>query len=253
MKKSALLIAIVISGIFFYNCANKDASEKTRVVENASDSGIQVNGKVSGTECDLTIGNIHFTKSVNNAHSLITADGNNKVVFTTGEKTDYFSDPNDKLSNTTAPILLTLVDNTKPFTFTAKVTPDFSANDVYNAGVLYIYSNDSFFQKLCYEQDEREKHRIVSVRTIGTSDDSNHDIVEQPYVYMKISSDSKTIASYYSLDNKIWQMVRLYENNYPEEIWLGISSQCPVGKGTQSIFEDLVLEKQSVSDFRLGI
>lgn len=48
-------------------------------------------------------------------------------------------------------------------------------------------------------------------------------------------------------------MVRLYENNYPEEIWLGISSQCPVGKGTQSIFEDLVLEKQSVSDFRLGI
>lgn len=44
MKKSALLIAIAISGIFFYNCANKDASEKTRAVENASDSGIQVNG-----------------------------------------------------------------------------------------------------------------------------------------------------------------------------------------------------------------
>lgn len=253
MKKSALIIVVAMSGIFFYNCANKDASEKTEAVENASDAGIQVNGKVSGTECDLTIGNIHFTKSVNNAHSLITADGNSKVVFTTGEKTDYFSDPNGKLSNTTAPILLTLVDNTKPFTFTAKVTPDFSANDVYNAGVLYIYSNDSFFQKLCYEQDERENHRIVSVRTIGTSDDSNHDIVEQPYVYMKISSDSKTIASYYSLDNKTWQMVRLYENNYPEEIWLGISSQCPVGKGTQSIFEELVLEKQSVSDFRLGI
>lgn len=253
MKKSTLLIAIVMSGVFFCNCTNRDASKNTEAANSSSDLNTWVKGKVSGTECNLTIGNIHFTKSVNNAHSLITADGNNKVVFTTGEKTDYFSDPNGKLSNTTAPILLTLVDNTKPFTFTAKVTPDFSANDVYNAGVLYIYSNDSFFQKLCYEQDEREKHRVVTVRTIGTSDDSNHDIVEQPYVYMKVSSDSKTIASYYSLDNQTWQMVRLYENNYPGEIWLGISSQCPVGKGTQSIFEELTLEKRSVSDFRLGI
>lgn len=253
MKKSALLISIVMFGMLFCSCTNKDASKNIVLTNSSSDSMIQANGKVSGTECDLTIGDIHFTKSVNNAHSFITADGNNKVVFVAGEKTDYFSDPDGKLSNTTAPILLTKVDNTKPFTFTAKVTPDFSANEFYNAGVLYVYSNDSFFQKLCYEQDEREKHRVVTVRTIGSSDDSNHDIIEQPYVYMKISSDSKTIASYYSLDNKTWQMVRLYENNYPDEVWLGISTQCPVGKGAKSIFEDLTLEKQSVSDFRLGI
>jgi len=253
MKKSALLISLVTFGMLLSNCTNKDTSKSTEAANGSSDTKTLVDGKVSGTECDITIGNIHFTKSVNNAHALITAEGNNKVIFTTGEKTDYFSDPNGKLSNTTAPILLTLVDNTQPFTFTAKVTPDFSANEFYNAGVLYIYSNDSFFQKLCYEQDEREKHRVVTVRTIGSSDDSNHDIIEQPYVYMKISSDSKTIASYYSLDNKTWQMVRLYENNYPNEIWLGISSQCPVGKGTKSIFEELALEKQSVSDFRLGI
>ncbi|MDV6249463.1 DUF1349 domain-containing protein, partial [Wolbachia endosymbiont of Zaprionus taronus] len=78
-------------------------------------------------------------------------------------------------------------------------------------------------------------------------------IIEQPYVYMKISSDGQTVASYYSLDNKVWQMVRLYENNYPDELWLGISSQCPQGKGVKGIFEDLNLEKKSVSDFRLGL
>jgi regulation of enolase protein 1 (concanavalin A-like superfamily) len=253
MKKSVLLISMVTSGMFLCNCTGKDASKKTETDNLPTVSSVQVDGKVSGVECDVTISDIHFTKSVNNAHSLITAVGNNKVVFTTGEKTDYFSDPNGKLSNTTAPILLTSVDNTKPFTFTAKVTPDFSSNDFYNAGVLYVYSNDGFFQKLCYEQDEREKHRVVTVRTIGSSDDSNHDIIEQPYVYMKISSDGETIASYYSLDNETWQMVRLYENNYPNEIWLGISSQCPIGKGMKSIFEELVLEKKSVADFRLGI
>ncbi len=45
-------------------------------------------------------------------------------------------------------------------------------------------------------------------------------------VYLKISSDTKTIASYYSIDKKRWNMVRLYKNYYPKNIYLGISSQC---------------------------
>ncbi len=248
-RKLVLMISVMMAGISFSNCVNKKSESEKAV----SVAFVQDSGRVSGTVCDITIGNIHFTKSVNNASSSISIEENNKVIFTTGEKTDYFSDPNGKLSNTTAPILLTLVDNSKPFTFTAKVTPGFTENDVYNAGVLYVYVNDSFFQKLCFEQDERGKHRVVSVRTMGTSDDSNHDIVVQPYVYMKISSDTQTIASYYSLDNKNWQMVRLYENNYPSEIWLGVSTQCPIGKGSMSIFEEIILKKESVSDFRLGI
>ncbi len=249
MKKVVFVVCAVMLAFSFSNCGNKEAVKETASKEVFSED----TARVSGSPCDLTIGGIHFTKSVNNAADLVETDKDNKVVFKAGEKTDYFSDPNGKLSNTTAPILLTQVDNSKPFTFTAKVTPDFSGNDVYNAGVLYIYVNDSFFQKLCYEQDEREKHRIVSVRTINTSDDNNHDIVTQPHVYMKISSDTKTIASYYSLDNKNWQMVRLYENNYPDELWLGISTQCPMGKGTVSTFEELALDSKSVADFRLGV
>ncbi|MDH6306713.1 regulation of enolase protein 1 (concanavalin A-like superfamily) [Parabacteroides sp. PF5-5] len=253
MKKKVFLIFMVMSGILFCNCTNKDTSKQLESGNLPLSSSTQVNGKVSGTPCDLTVGNIRFTKSINDAASSIKVQKDGKVVFTAKEKTDYFSDPNGKLSNTSAPILLTDVDNTKPFTFTAKVTPGFNEQDVYNAGVLYVYANDSFFQKHCFEQDERGKHRIVTVQTVGTSDDSNHDIVELPYAYMKISSDTRTIASYYSLDNINWQMVRLYENNYPDEIWLGISSQCPMGEGNESVFEDIHLEEKSVSDFRMGI
>lgn len=253
MKKSVIMISVVMAGLCFSNCANKDTSKNPEPEKAEPITSTPTNGQVSGTACDLTIGSIHFTKSVNNAASSVSIEENGKVVFTAGEKTDYFSDPNGKLSNTTAPILLTQVDNSQPFTFTAKVTPDFTGNDTYNAGVLYIYVNDNFFQKLCFEQDERGKHRIVTVRTVGTSDDNNHDIVEQANVYMKISSDTRTIASYYSLDNENWQMVRLYENNFPSEIWLGFSAQCPLGKGSKSTFEDFILKKESVSDFRLGI
>lgn len=47
-------------------------------------------------------------------------------------------------------------------------------------------------------------------------------------------------------------MVRLYKNNYPAEIWVGISNQCPVDKGSLSYFEDLRLIQNSVTDFRIG-
>lgn len=48
-------------------------------------------------------------------------------------------------------------------------------------------------------------------------------------------------------------MVRLYKNNYPSEIWLGVSAQCPVDKSSMSCFEEINLAQTSVSDFRLGI
>ncbi|AWK06519.1 hypothetical protein HYN56_20740 [Flavobacterium crocinum] len=239
-----ILSLSVLSG-----CNNKNETAKTTMKEETKlDSAI-----VNGLPCDIKLSNIHFTKAINGADTLIKKEAKEKIIFKAGEKSDYFSDPDGKLSNTTAPMLLSKVDNTKPFTLTAKVTPEFTEKGLYNAGVLYIYANDSFYQKFCFEQDERGNHRIVTVRTIETSDDNNHDVVKEPSVYMKISSDTKTVASYYSLDKKNWQMVRLYKNNYPKEIWVGISTQCPVDKGTQSIFEEINLEEKSVSDFRLGI
>lgn len=237
----------IISLSLLSSCNNK--KETAKIVSNE----IKTDSIVSGSPIDIKLSNIHFTKSINGAEKLIEQNENEKLVFKAGEKTDYFSDPDGKLSNTSAPMLLSKVDNTKPFTLTAKVTPEFTEKGLYNAGVLYIYVHDSFYQKFCFEQDERGNHRIVTVRTMGTSDDNNHDVVKTPSVYMKISSDTKTVASYYSLDKKNWQMVRLYKNNYPKEIWMGISTQCPVDKGTQSIFEEINLEQKSVSDFRLGI
>ena len=86
---------------------------------------------------------IHFTKSLHGADALASADANGDVTFRVGEKQDNFIDPDNKLSNFTAPMLLAKVDNTKPFTLTAKVFPGFNA-DLYNAGVLYLYANDKW-------------------------------------------------------------------------------------------------------------
>lgn len=204
-----------------------------------------------GVDANIKVGEITFTKSLNNALNNVKVEGG-KVIFDSKKGTDYFNNPDGASTSNSAPILLTGIDVTKPFTFTAKVTPEFTDNGTYTAGVVYLYQNDSLYQKLCFEQDERGKHRVVTVRTVETSDDNNHDVVDQPFVYMKISSDGKMIGNYYSLNNKDWQMVRLYQNSYPKGTMLGISSQSPKQEKNTTVFEEMKIEQKSISDFRLG-
>jgi uncharacterized protein len=199
--------------------------------------------------CRIALPGITFTRSLNGAADHAKVSGG-KVTLASEAKRDNFRDPDAKLSNNTAPVLLTKVDNKKPFTITAKITPTFLKT--YDAGTLYIWVKDDLWLKMAMEMDERHRTRMVSVRTTGTSDDNNHDVVTSKSVYMKISSDTKTVGFYYSLDKKTWQLIRLFKNDYPASIWMGISAQSPLGNGTSAVFEDLSLTQQSISDFRLG-
>lgn len=203
-----------------------------------------------GEACSVKFLGIEFTKSLNNAKSLARVT-NDKLVLTSNAKSDNFNDPDGKLSNSTAPVLLLKIDNSKPFTFTAKVTPTFI--DTYDAGTMYIYLNKNWWFKFAFERDERTLTRAVTVRTTETSDDNNHDVIDSTSMYMKIASDTKTIGFYYSLDKKNWQLVRLFHNDYPVETWIGLSTQSPVGNGTRTTFEECSLTQNSIKDFRIGI
>ena len=152
---------------------------------------------MSFQDCDLTLGGIHFTKMLNGADKHV-SEKDGIITFVAPEKTDLFIDPNDaKLTANTAKVLFAEVDNTKPFTFSARMKPGFTSDGLYHAADLIVMANDTLYQKFCFEQDERGKHRVVTVRTVGTSDDNNHEVVSQDFIYYKISSDTRTIASYY--------------------------------------------------------
>ena len=239
MKKMILLSVLTLTLVA---CGGKQAIPP---VEDA------VNEKL--TDCDMTISGIHFTKALNGADGQVT-DSAGIVTFRAKPHADYFNDPNDgKLSQSNAAVLLTEVDNTKPFTFSARLKSGFTKDGLYNAATLFVYANDSLYQKFCFEQDERGNHRVVTVRTVGTSDDNNHEVQnDAEHIYYKISSDARTIASYYSLDGKQWQMVRLYQNNYPDRLYLGICSQAPQSDECVSTFDQLSLTTVNVGDFRMG-
>lgn len=200
-------------------------------------------------ECSVKVAGVHFTKCLNDADRKSSVAGDS-VTIKAGAKQDYFNDPDGKLSNNTAPVLLTKVDNTRPFTFVAKVAPEFAAT--YDAGALYLFVTEKLWQKFAFERDERGTTRVVSVRTIDTSDDANHDPVSDKSTYLKLSSDTKTVGLYHSRDNKTWHLARLYKNSYPATVWLGLSAQSPLGDGSSSMFTAPVLTKESVKDFRLG-
>jgi uncharacterized protein len=211
--------------------------------------GCKENAELMGEECSIKLPDIHFTMSLNNAAKNTVVE-NGIVIVKSDAKKDYFNDPDGKLSNNTAPVLLSKVDNTKPFTLSAKITPRFNAT--YDAGTLYIFSTNRLWQKFAFERDERGRTRIVSVRTIETSDDNNHEVISQESVYLKITSDTKTVGFYYSIDNENWNLARLYKNSYPETIWLGVSSQSPTGDGNATSFENCSLTDKAIEDFRMG-
>jgi hypothetical protein len=212
-------------------------------------SGLLQAQDLGSTAARVPLPGIAFDLALNQAERHV-AVTNGRLTLNSPAKRDNFRDPNGKSSVISAPMLLSSVDNTKPFTLTAQVTPTF--RDTYDAGALYIWAREDLWLKMALERDERGRTRLVTVRTTGTSDDNNHDVVTASSVRMKISSDTKTIGFYYSLNTREWQLIRLFKNEYPEKIWLGVSSQSPVGNGNSSTFEDVSLTQSSVADFRLG-
>lgn len=176
----------------------------------------------------------------------------NKITMTAGKETDFFIEPGTppyEFAN--APLLLKSVDNTKPFTFSCKTTPVHRVK--YDAGMAFIFVDEKHWLKFAFEADERMNKRLVTVKTADFSDDNNHDAVKSDAVYLKISSDTKVIGFYYSIDNNVWQLVRVFKNEYPPTIRVGIGAQSPAGAGNSAVFEAIEFTDQAVKDFRMGI
>ena len=77
------------------------------------------------TVCSMRLSSLAFTRSLNHAAENATVE-NGSLTLRSGPRCDNFRDPDGKLSNDSAPILLTEIDNRQPFTLTAKVTPSFA-------------------------------------------------------------------------------------------------------------------------------
>ena len=200
--------------------------------------------------CSAQQTTISFDTALNNAGQQVVQE-DDKIILTSTKETDYFIEPAGAYEKSNAPLLLKAMDNKTPFTFEVKLTPEHKVK--YDAGMLFIYVDEKHWLKFAFEADEKLNNRIVTVRTIGSSDDNNHEKVDSPSVYLKISSDTKQIGFYYSTDGTRWNLVRVFKNEYPATVYLGIGTQSPAGNGNKTIFEKLSIHAFAVRDFRLGL
>ena len=220
------------------------------MIASCSNSGNENNVATNKTE-KISIGfNVQFDTSMNNADKQMIKD-KDSIVLTSTKETDFFIEPGGAYEKSDAPLLLKKVDNTKPFTFTAELKPEHKVK--YDAGMLFIFVDEKHWLKFAFEADERMNTRIVTVRTNGTSDDNNHDVEKDSVVFLKISSDTKSIGFYYSGDNKTWNLVRVFKNEYPQNIFAGVGTQSPAGDGNRTVFYGIEFSDSAVKDFRSGI
>ena len=245
MKKQIILGTLM--SMMMTGCTGSNAGNESPTNVSETESKAET---IELATCDFDFNGIKFTKQKHDAINGIAVEGD-AIKFAAGPQTDFFRSPDGSVIDS-APVVFTVVDNTKPFTFTAKVKPQFTETGTYTAGVLYVYESPTHNQKLCFEQDEYGAHRVVTVRTIETSDDNNHQAILGDSVYMRISSDGTIIGSYYSEDGKEWHMARLYKNDYPDKLLLGISSQSPKDNKHICYFSEVSLVGKATSDFRNG-
>ncbi|HSZ87632.1 MAG TPA: DUF1349 domain-containing protein [Puia sp.] len=228
---------LLASVLFFIACTNSNSNNTNTI---STDSG-----KI------IALGfNTQFDTSMNNADKQMIKD-KDSITLTSTKETDFFIEPGGAYEKSDAPLVLKKIDNTKSFTLTAELKPEHIVK--YDAGMLFIFVDEKHWVKFAFEADERMNTRVVTVRTNETSDDNNHEVVKDSIIFLKISSDAKSVGFYYSTDNKIWNLVRVFKNEFPKNILVGIGTQSPAGNGNKTVFYGVQFSESAVKDFRSGI
>jgi regulation of enolase protein 1 (concanavalin A-like superfamily) len=175
------------------------------------------------------------------------SDGSLSIVA--GEATDWFNDPNGEYANANAPAAL-FRPRDDSFLLSARVSVDFGST--FDAGVLQVRTGDDQWAKFCFEFSPDRQPMIVSVVTRGISDDCNSVVIEGHETYLRLAVTPATIAFHYSLDGKVWHMVRYFGLARKSALRVGFSTQSPTGKRCAAVFSEINYVAGRLNDNRSG-
>jgi regulation of enolase protein 1 (concanavalin A-like superfamily) len=161
---------------------------------------------------------------------------------------DYFVDLSDGKKSLNAPYYH--IETNKDFTLRAKVSNSFKS--VYDACALMVMSDETCWDKFCFEFTDIGTHAVVSVVTNGVSDDANGVDIQGNSVYLQIAKKGKLFALHYSLDGNGYKMARYFKLPVKETFKVGFVAQSPLGEGGDCLFEDVQLIYGSPEDLRKG-
>jgi regulation of enolase protein 1 (concanavalin A-like superfamily) len=179
----------------------------------------------------------------------------NAVVVAAPAHTDFYVNPGGEESADAESMLnaVTLL-GTPPdgdFQFSARVTVDFQAQ--YDAGVLFLWDSEKAWAKLCFEFSPADEPMVVSVVTVGVSDDANAFVVDGRTVWLRMARVGRVYAFHASTDGKKWAMVRVFSigDGVPNH-QIGFEAQAPTGDGCTATFDQIQFTRERLEDFRDG-
>lgn len=163
-------------------------------------------------------------------------------------ETDYFVNPADGAIKADAPFFYEEVEG--DFVLRAKVSHDFTST--YDACVLLAYEHETLWAKACFEYTDFQTHAVVTVMTNGRSDDANGANIEGNEVWLQLVRKGDVFAVHYSLDGQNFIMARICTLPMARRIQVGLVAQSPIGKGGERRFQEVSLERRTLSDIRSG-
>ena len=92
----------------------------------------------------------------------------------------------------------------------------------------------------------------MSVVTNEYSDDANGCNIDQNFVWLQATRVDQSFAFHYSLDGKIFYMMRFFNLPVKENIKVGLLAQSPMGEGGIRTYESLSIERKTVKNIRMG-
>lgn len=184
------------------------------------------------------------------AHGRVTMDGDAASIHSL-EQTDWFFSPTGKPRSANVPRLVWAV--TEPvFSLSAKVSVEFAS--AYDAGAVFIESDDENWAKIAFEYSADLRPTIVSVVTRTTSDDSDGPNFGGTFVHLRVYCDGASAAFHFSADGKLWKFLRWFEipGLAKRPLRVGLGAQSPTGKGVTAAFSDVRLNFDVISNLRNG-
>jgi regulation of enolase protein 1 (concanavalin A-like superfamily) len=137
------------------------------------------------------------------------------------------------------------------FQLSARVSVDFRTQ--FDAGVLMLWVDEANWAKLCFEFAPAGEPMVVSVVTMGYSDDANSFVVPERTIRLRISRIGLVYAFHASSDEATWQLIRVFRlGSSTAGHQVGFEAQSPIGEGCSVSFDDVRFTSQPLRDLRDG-
>jgi regulation of enolase protein 1 (concanavalin A-like superfamily) len=137
------------------------------------------------------------------------------------------------------------------FQLSARVSVDFQSK--YDAGVLLVWIDEQHWGKLCFEFSPAAQPMVVSVVTLGVSDDANAFVVPERSIWLRISRIGRVYAFHAATDGTTWQLVRAFSLGHPVTgHTVGFEAQSPAGDGCTVTFDQIGFSQARLEDLRDG-